>query len=281
MASSPVNDVAPVLYAQNAGSFRNAGIEITMQRASSGSAVAVALAGSAIDIGKISATTIVTAHARGVPLTIVFPDKMHVSGPQSDVAIAVAPGSAIRTGRDLNGKTVAVAAIKDSNWVGARVWIDANGGDSSTTRFVEIPFSAVPAAIEAGRIDAGVTADPYLAENVRAGKIRSLGDLLAGFGSSFLETAWAAMGDYIAKNRDVVNRFVRVIREAQVWCNAHPSEVADLTAAFTGIDRATVAATRTLFAVEADPRYMAPYITAAVKYELIARAFDPADVFLK
>jgi NitT/TauT family transport system substrate-binding protein len=281
IASSPVNDVAPVLYAQNSGLFRNAGLEITLTRASSGSAVAAALAGSAIDIGKISATTIVTAHVRGVALTILFPDKMHVSGPQSDVAIAVVPGSPIRTGRDLNGKTVAVQAIKDSNWVGARVWIDANGGDSSTTRFVELPFSAVPAALETGRIDAGVTADPYLAENVRSGKIRSLGDLLAGFGSSFLETAWAAMGDYIVKNRDTVNRFVRVIRESQQWCNSHPSELADLTAAFTGVDRATVAATRTLFATEADPRYMAPYITAAVKYDLIPRPFDPAEVFLK
>jgi NitT/TauT family transport system substrate-binding protein len=281
MASNPVNDVVPVLYAQNAGLFRNAGLEVTMTKANSGSAVAAALAGGAIEIGKVSATTIVTAHARGVGLTIIFPDKMHVSGPQSDVALIVAPDSPIRTGRDLNGKLISVSALKDSTWLGARVWIDANGGDSSTVRFVELPFSAVPAAVEAGRVEAGVTNDPYLTQNVRSGKVRSLGDLLSGFGPRFLETAWVSMADYIAKNRDVVGRFVRVIREAQVWCNGHPSEVADLTAAFTGVDRAAVAATRTSFAVEADPRDMAPYVTASVKYELIPRAFDAADLYLK
>ena len=88
------------------------------------------------------------------------------------------------------------------------------------------------------------------------------------------------MADYIAKNRDTVNRFVRVIHEAQVWCNAHVAEAGDLTAAFTGIDRATVAATKTVFATDADPRDMQPYVTACAKYEIIPKAFDAADLYM-
>jgi len=261
VASNPVNDVVPLLYAQNSGLFRSAGLDVTLQKATSGSAVAAALVGNAIDIGKVSSTAIVTAHAHGIPLTILFPDRLHTFGPQSESALVVAPDSPIRTGRDLNGKTISVGAIKDSTWIGARLFIDANGGDSSTVRFIELPFSTVTAAVTAGRIDAGVSNDPYLRQDVNAGKVRSLGDLLGALGSN------AAV------------RFVRAIREAQLWCNAHTSEAVALTSQFTGVDRTIVAATHTVFATEADPRVMQPYIAACAKYDIIPRAFDAAELF--
>ena len=206
VASNPVGDVVPLLYAQNSGLFHNAGLDVTLQKATSGSAVAAALVGNAIDIGKVASTSIVTAHARGVALTIIFPDRLHTFGPQSQTALVVAPDSPIHSGRDLNGKTIAVSAIKDSTWLGARLFIDTNRGDSTTARFIELPFSAVSAAVVAGRIDAGVSNDPYLKQDVLAGKVRSLGDLLGSLGSSFLETAWVAMAEYITKNHDTVTR---------------------------------------------------------------------------
>lgn len=281
VASSPVQDVVPLIYAQNSGLFRNAGLDVTLQKATSGSAVAAALVGGSIDIGKSASTPIINAHARGISLTIVFPDRLHTFGPQSETALIVAPDSPIRTGRDLNGKTIAVVAIKDSTWIGARVYMDANGGDSSTAKFIEFPFAAVSAAVIAGRIDAGVSNDPYLKQDVSSGKVRSLGDLLAAMGSRFIETAWVATAEYIGKNRDTVNRYARVIREAQIWCNSHRSEAADLTAAFTGIDKAVVAGTTTVFATEADPRDLQPYIAASARYGTITKSFDAAEVYLR
>jgi NitT/TauT family transport system substrate-binding protein len=281
VASNPVNDVTPLIYAQNSGLFKNAGLDVTLEKATNGSAVAAALAGNAIDVGKVSSTAIITAHARGIPLTIIFPDRLHTFGPDSESQIVVPPDSPIRIGRDLNGKTISVGAIKDSTWIGARLFVDAAGGDSTTVKFIELPFSAVTAAVLAKRIDAGVSNAPYLKDDVRAGKVRALGDLLGALGPHFLETAWVCTADYIAKNRDTVARFVRVIHEAQVWCNAHVSEAGDLTSAYTGIDRATVAATKTIFATEADPREMQPYVTACAKYDIIPKSFDAAELYAR
>lgn len=281
VASSPVADVAPLLYAQNAGLFAKAGLEITLAKANSGSAVAAAVAGGAADIGKVSTTPIVTAHAHGIALTIVFPDRLHTFGANAETMLVVAPDSPIKTAKDLNGKTISVAGIKDSTWIGARLFMDSNGGDSSTAKFVELPFSTVGAAVVAGRIDAGVANDPYLKADVRSGKVRALGDLLASLGSKFLETEWVAMGDYIAKNRDTVTRFRQVIKDAQVWCNAHVPETQDIAAAFTGIDRATLATTRSFYAVDADPKDVQPYITACAKYEIIPKAFDAAELYMR
>jgi ABC-type amino acid transport substrate-binding protein len=95
-------------------------------------------------------------------LKIVFPNTTHVTGRPYYSAIIV--------------------AVRDSAWIAARVRIDANGGDSSTVKFVELPFSAVLAALEAGRIDAGVTAKPFLGQAIKSGRGRSVGDLQAGFG---------------------------------------------------------------------------------------------------
>ncbi len=144
-------------------------------------------------------------------------------------------------------------------------------------KFIELPFSAVTAAVLAKRIDAGVSNAPYLKDDVRAGKVRALGDLLGALGPHFLETAWVSTTDYIAKNRDAVARFVRVIHDAQVWCNAHVAEAGDLTSAYTGIDRATVAATKTIFATESDPREMQPYVTACAKYDIIPKSSMPPN----
>lgn len=281
VSSNPVNDVTPLIYAQNNGLFKNAGLDVSLQKATNGSAVAAALAGGAIDIGKVSSTAIITAHAHGIPLTIIFPDRLHTFGNDSESQIVVSPDSPIRTGRDLNGKTISVGAIKDSTWIGARLFVDAAGGDSTTVKFIELPFSAVTAAVLAKRVDAGVSNAPYLKDDVRAGKVRALGDLLGALGPHFLETAWVATADYIAKNRDTVAKFVRVIHDAQVWCNAHVSEAGDLTSAFTGIDRATVAATKTIFATESDPREMQPYVTACAKYEIIPKSFDAAELYAR
>jgi NitT/TauT family transport system substrate-binding protein len=281
VASSPVTDVVPLIYAQNEGLFRTAGLDVTLQKASSGSVVAASVVGGAVDIGKVSLVPIIIAHSRGVSLTIVFPDRLHTFGPESETALVVAPDSPIRAGKDFNGKTVGLPGIRDSSWIGARLFIDGNGGDSSTVKFVEIPYSAITAAVVSGRIDAGVGNDPYLKQDLKAGRVRSFGDLLGSMGAKFLETAWVATPDYIAKNRDVVRRFASVIRTAQVWCNTHTNERNDITAQFTGVDRAVVAGIKSVFATDADPRDVQPYIAAAAKYGVIPKAFDAGEIYLR
>ena len=281
VASSAVTDAVPLLYAQNNGLFRNAGLDVTFTKTAGGSVVVTALTGGAVDIGKVSSVSIILAHVRGIGMQIVVPDRMHTFGPQSDTQLIVAADGPIKSGRDLNGKTISVAALKDSTWIGARLWIDSNGGDSSTVKFIELPFSAVAAAVLAGRIDCGVDNDPYLTADVRSGKVRALGDLLAGLGSRFLETAWVSMADYNAKNRDTVNRFVKVMREAQAWANAHPTEVVDLAVGLTGVDRAAIAATRVVFSTEATPKDMQPYVAACAKYGVIPQSFDAAELYFR
>ena len=236
--STPLVDGVPLYYAQTSGMFRAAGIEVQISKLSSTSAIAAALAGGSLDAGVVSAIPLINAHVHGIDLKVVYPNVIHITGRPYYSAIIVGTDSPYHTGKDLNGKVMSSAAVGDSAWMAARVWVDANGGDSSTIKFVEIPFSAVPAAIEQGRIDAGVVAEPYFSQAVASGKERSAGDLTAGLGPRSIQTTYAAMADYIAKNRDVMSRFARAVKEANQYLNTHKPEFAGLTEAFTSVPRA-------------------------------------------
>jgi NitT/TauT family transport system substrate-binding protein len=152
------NDAAgrgvPVICAQQSGLFRNAGLDVVVQKINSGAATAAALAGGGLDVGILNSVTVIEANAHGVGLSILFPNRMHVPGKPFDAAMVTAAASSIRSGRDLNGRTIGCTAIKDASWLLCRAWMDANGGDSTTAKFVEVPFSAIPVALESGRIDA-------------------------------------------------------------------------------------------------------------------------------
>jgi NitT/TauT family transport system substrate-binding protein len=281
VASSPNDDLGAILYALKAGLFRKVGIDVTLQAANNGSAVAAGVVGGAFDIGKISAIPIINAHVRNVPLSIVFPNKLRVAGRPTDDALVVAAGSPIRAARELNGKRVAVAALKDTTWITACAWIDANGGDSSTVQFIELPLEAVASALEADRVQAGCALEPYTQAGVRSGKTRIFGDLDSAVAPHFLQSAWCATPNWAAENRQKVVAFGAAIAEAARYCNAHPEKVAPLVAEFTRLDAATMAEMRTAFAVRSDPSELAPWIDVCVRYKLIPQKFDVRDLYLQ
>jgi hypothetical protein len=66
--------------------------------------------------------------------------------------------------------------------------IVGNGGDSSTVNFVEIPFPAMPAALETGRIDAASVAEPFIGVAKKNGRIPRI------FGMPSLTTSSSPLG---------------------------------------------------------------------------------------
>ena len=279
VATSPNDDLSALLYAQQSGAFKAAGIELTIQKANNGSFVAAAIAGGAVDVGKVSSIPIITAHVRNIPFKIVYPNKLNIVGQTVTGALVVAPDSPIRVARDLNGKTIAVGALLDSTWLGARAWVDAHGGDSSTLHYIEIPFSAVAAALHENRIQAGSLGQPYITAQTTTGEVRMLADVTTAIGPRVLQSAWCSTADYAARNRDVVTKFARALAQSARYCNTHQSEIIPITAAFTGIEPATLATMKTIYATEPDPRDLQPWIDASARYKVIPQRFDAAELY--
>ena len=279
IASAADDDVTPVLWADKAGLFRAAGIEIAVQRANNGAAVAAAVTGGAVEIGKSSLLSIVLGHVRGLPLTIVAPGGLHT--PKSeDSGILVLRDSAIRTASDLDGKIVSVAALNDFQWLAMHAWIDLHGGNSKSVAFIEQPGASVAPALDSGRIAAGLAINPQLRVALVTGKYRDLGQQVDAIARRLMFSGWFASADFVAKNPDVIRKFGEVMNRATAYAGAHHEETVPLLAAFTGIEPATIRSMpRANYAPALDPALVQPLIEVAAKYGSIPASFDARDLF--
>jgi NitT/TauT family transport system substrate-binding protein len=163
--------------------------------------------------------------------------------------------------------------------VGIASWVDANGGDSSTLHFIELPVSSVFAALEQGRIDAGAAFEPQLSQAVAAGKARFLGDFIGSLGSTVLESAFFTSAEFMKNNRAAIERFSEVMKQATEYTSSHQAQTAELLATFTGEDVESInRSKRAVFGSSLDPRYIQPTINAAAKYKVISQVFDAREL---
>lgn len=278
LASNAADDVTPVLWAQRTGAFTKAGITINLTRMSSGAAVTAAVVGGALDIGKSSLMPLITAHAHGVPLSIVAPGELWLtSAPITGLIVPTA--STLTTARDLTGKTIATAALNDLSWLATHVWIDGHGGDSHAVKFVELPPSAMLGAVMEGRIDAATITNPNFQAALATGKAKTIAAPSDAIAPRFLLTAWFATNDAIAKNAATIARYAQIVERTAAYTNAHSSETIAMIAEFSGIEPAALAhMTRGLCGTSLDPRELQPVIDAAFKYQIIEKRFDAREI---
>ena len=277
-ATGAIDDAAtPYLYAIESGLFRRNGLDASLERATSGAAAASAVVGGSFEFGKSSFISLLSAHARGLPLIAVAAAGDYDSGSPSS-AICVRADSAIHAGADFNGKIVAVSAINDQFSLSVRTWVDAHGGDASTIRLIELPMSAAAVALDGGRIDAAVIAQPFLRPALESKTIRVVGDPISALGSHHTDSAWFTTIAYTQQHPDIVARFTRSIREAAVYVNGHHDETAHLLATFALMSPADVSRSRMLQGTHLDPANVQVLIDAAARYKIIPERFDARDV---
>ena len=272
------DDVAPLLYAVKTGLFEKAGLDVQILRGpTSGAAVAAAILGGTYDIGKSSISTIFDAHMKGLPFTIVAPAAVYDSRSPFG-GLIVAKSSPIQSGKDLSGKVVGLASLSDITGIGTDAWTDHSGGDRHTLHYVELPMTAMAAAIDQGRIDAGEVVYPPLASALASGKVRLI-PVLTAIAPTFLLSAWIARSDWAGAHRDTVKTFNRVLTQAAAYANAHHSETAPLVSEFTATPLAIIESMpRVVNGVALRASQVQPVIDAAARDQTIPHAFAAQEL---
>lgn len=278
LAAAPDDDITPILYGQSSGIFKKAGLDVQLMALGSGSATASAVAGGAVDIGKSSLTSLISAHARGIPFAIVAPASLYLES--SPIAgLVVAKDSAIASGRDFSGKTVSASSLKDLMAVATQAWIDGNGGDSKNVKFIEIPSSAVTVALDQKKIDGATMVTPALAQALESGKTKLLGRSFSAIAKRFLVAGWFTTKDYIAQNPETVRRFVDAFREAALYTDTHHEQTVALLAAYSHLDPETIRRmVRSTAGAVVEARDIQPVIDAAARYKVIDKAFPAQEL---
>lgn len=280
VASTTDFDVMSAVYGAESGAFTRVGLDVSVQRANSGAAVAAAVIGGAFEIGKSSTMGLVNAHAHGIPVVIVATAAIYSTSVFPGAAtMLVAKDGPIHSGADLNGQTLSVTALNDLFSVAMSAWADQHGGDSRTLKFIELPNSAAAEAIASGRVATATLADPQLSAALSTGRFRILGYSFDAIAPRFLSAAFFCTEDYLAHNRDAIARFRSVIAASAQYITTHPTETIDMVARFTGLDRNAIAATtRTPLGGPLDPALLQPLIDRAAQYKAIPARFDARDL---
>jgi NitT/TauT family transport system substrate-binding protein len=276
VATTPIDVGAEVLYAKDMGFFQKHGLNVDVQFIDNGAAIASAVASGAIDIAQGNVVTLATAHDKGLPFVAIAPAALYSSASPTS-ALIVAKNSPYKTAKDLNGKTIGITGVKNITQIGAMAWMDQNGGDSSTVKFIELKFSEMGPAVVAGRIDAGVTAEPDLTDAVAAGTARILAPVYSAIAPTFIIGAWFTTTDWAKAHPDLLARYVAAINEAGAWANKNQPASAKILEKYTKIE-SKPGMKRVLFPETADLARMQPAIDATAKYKVIKATFPAADL---
>lgn len=260
IATDPFDSYAEAYYARDRGFFKEANLEVELSTFASGAAIPPAVAGGSADVGISNPVVLANAISRGIPFTIIAGGGMYTSTAPTTL-LCVAQKSSLSTPRDLNGKTIAVSTLNDVLYLAAKAWLKDGGGDPSSIRFIELPFSEMGPALASGRIDAAVLVEPALQGALERGQAKVIGRPYDAISHRFLIGAWFSTTSFVRSNPELIGRFVSAIYESARWANKNQSASAEILAKYAKMDPETTRRmTRVEYAQELNPGLIQPLL---------------------
>ena len=278
VAVIPAEVSGQAFYGADMGFFSKAGLNVDIQ-VMNGGAIANAIVSGSIDVGLVDAVSLITAHAKGLPIVCIAP------GASSTVAapvfgIAYKSDAPLRDGKDFNGLTVGVSGLNNIAALPTRAWIDQNGGDSKSIKFVEIPYPVLVPSLGRGIINVALLTEPWITAATDA-NYSILYPVKNGIAPAFLASCWATTKEWSEKNAATARAFTSQALASSRWANANPAASAPILAKYLNVPVANVLRShRYTFAESIDPATLQPLIQTAVKYGVIQKSFPAGDVLI-
>jgi NitT/TauT family transport system substrate-binding protein len=276
--STTLNDSgAEVYYGIEKGFFEKAGLDVQIVPLNSAGLLGPSVASGAIDIGNAGVIVIAAAHEHHLPFVIVAPAGLYSSKSPTG-GLVVAKDSPMKTGSDLNGKTIGIRDVNSPAYIATKAWIDQNGGDSRTVKFIEVPDSAAVAAIGQKRIDAATIAEPDLDGAIHGTDVRSIAPVYDALGARFLLGAYFTTSAYVKTHPEIIRAFTKALLQTAQWANDNQAESAQILEKYT---KTHVGPTmpRVVYGERLDASLVQPFINAAAKYGALAAPFPAAELF--
>jgi NitT/TauT family transport system substrate-binding protein len=279
LGTGPDPATTPILYGISSGLYKKYGLEVNASLLGSGAAAAAALAGGSLDVAKNSTIATISMIAKGAQFTVIGSMGYYDSA-KPNYALLVPIDSSIKTAKDFEGKTLASLSLFDQNSISTSMYLDNNGVDRSTIKYVEIPPAAALAAMEAKRLDGVTVFEPFFSSMVASGKARVMAYPYDTIAKRFPDTLMFANAAWANDHKELVEKFLKATAEAAAYVAAHERETFPLLAAFLKLDPATVPANQHLpgRSVSLTAAELQPVIDAAAKYKAIPKDFPAQDI---
>jgi NitT/TauT family transport system substrate-binding protein len=263
--TAPGAGYSDLYVAADYGIFKKHGLNVQLVRLNTSSQLVASLASNSVQIGVGVAQDSAAAILKGAPLKFVA-----MSEPHYNLEMWASPD--IKTIQDLRGKKVAISSPGSESDFGLTALLNSKGmqrGDVQTEFVQGIP--AEVAALDSGSVQAILTQPPNGTQSKEKGAVRlaALSDLAFPLGT------YTVQSNYLAKNRDVVQKFVQADADALKYLRTNPTQTEQSIEKYTGVSSPSLAQYAYTFFINVWAQ------TPAVNESLIAQAFKDAAATAK
>lgn len=238
----PIAHASIVPYGVENGIFEEHGLDVTIETGQGGAAMLPALENGQMDFVIGNAATVVQSAEQGLDMRVVAGFANSLEEGYDVNGVLVPSDSGIRTWSDLEGKTVAINALRGQGDLTIMESVEDDGGDPSAVEFAEVNFPDMQAQMEVGNVDAIWVPEPFQSTADKTDGIEMLGHpnqiipglpTVVSFSSgNIVETQPEAVKRYQAAMEHLVEQYVNDPdgpRQAVMDFMDVPAEVADVT----------------------------------------------------
>jgi NitT/TauT family transport system substrate-binding protein len=235
----PSSVMAPLYAGIKYGYFREEGLNLEMAPTAGGAIGIPGLVGGSYDIAFSNSVSALAAVAQGIDVQLLAP---FPQGAADETAVIARKGEGIKTGRDLNGKRVAVNTNRNVIWLYVREWIRQTGGDLSTITFREVAFPQMIDALKQKQVDAAFEINVFVIAASKDPALEVVSFPYREVQPGVQPSQYLAMRKFVEGDKDKISRFLRALNRGNEWFDAHigTDELFSLVAEFTRLPEAVV-----------------------------------------
>ena len=235
VSTIPIIDTAPLQVGIAKGFFAAEGLEVDTTPTAGGAAGLPALAAGQVQIAFSNIISVVLGAKQGLGFSVITAGSVTGDNAPDLAGLVAKKGSTIKTGKDLEGKRLAVNTRNNIIWLYARAWVLATGGNPDAVTYLEVPFPQMVDAVRGDRVDAAFVVEPFLSAGLKSEAVALVGWPYNAVQKRIPVAQYVATKAYIEKNPDVIDRFARAYGKAVDWTNQNQGseEWTKIIAAYT------------------------------------------------
>jgi NitT/TauT family transport system substrate-binding protein len=217
----PINDVAPLFVAMKNGYFRDLGLEIDTTPTQGGAAGIPGLIGGSFDVVYGNVVSVLLASQQGLDVKVIAAGTKAALRETDTTPIIVRSDSGIKSGKDLEGKSISVNTRNNVIWLYARAWIKATGGDPDKVTFKEVPFPQVEDALRQQRVDAAFLVAPFSVVALQKPGLTAIANPYSDIQPGVDVGQYITTGKLLSTKPEMIKKFVTGLRKGAEWFNAN------------------------------------------------------------
>jgi NitT/TauT family transport system substrate-binding protein len=222
----PVTDVAALYLGDEVGIWKKHGIDLKVNMGATGAALVPSVMSGEYQFAFSALVPLLQARDKGLPVKIIAAGSSSTGTKGADVTmIHASPKSGIKSAKDLEGKTVSVNARNGLLELLGKVAVKADGGDPAKVKFVELGFAESLAALQTGKTDAMVGAEPFGTAAMAAGLPPISSPYLAMSSKSMLTSAYFTFENQLKQNPALFHEIRAAINESLEYAQKNPDGV--------------------------------------------------------